>query len=227
MFLLPKSTPQQTIVPSKFLVYSTFEKVVGLVKLPLDGNPTKTMALIAHPGPISCIASSFDGKYIITAGGGDRSVNLWQVNPASLNEQVQTSGIDPYMSLIEGGRNGEFYQDILDYFYYGQLRSQGINTTEARKTTGFVPVEEVINLMRALGYYPTEQEILDMKNEIKFSHLNQSGKYKDMVDLEEFMRCKQQSQQSLHLPVPSSILLFEFLSARCSARDRQFLHFYI
>lgn len=33
----------------KYLVYSTSKKVIGLIKLPLDGNPNKTMGLIAHP----------------------------------------------------------------------------------------------------------------------------------------------------------------------------------
>ena len=37
----------------KFLAYSTFEKVIGLIKLPLDGNPTKTMGLIAHPNKVA------------------------------------------------------------------------------------------------------------------------------------------------------------------------------
>ena len=33
----------------KYLIYSTQEKVIGLIKMPLDGNPNKTMGLIAHP----------------------------------------------------------------------------------------------------------------------------------------------------------------------------------
>lgn len=84
LFVLPKRAGTR-IVPSQFLVYSTYKKVVGLIKLPLDGNPNKAMALIAHPNEISCIACSFDGKYLITAGGKDRSVNLWWAPPPSLS----------------------------------------------------------------------------------------------------------------------------------------------
>jgi len=189
IFILPQRQGEQ-IVPSQYLVYGTFEKVVGLVKLPLDGHPNKSMALIAHPGEISCVCSSFDGKYLITAGGSDRSVKLWAVNTNAVEASVQLGGqgIDPYMSLIEGGRGGAFYQDMLDYFYYAQLCSQGINTTVRRKITGFIPVHQVIHLMRALGYYPTQQEVMDIENEIHFSHQTHLGSYKDKVDLEEFIK---------------------------------------
>ena len=50
--MLPKREGKK-IVPSSFLVYSTWEKVVGLMKMPLDGNPNNAMALIAHPGHVS------------------------------------------------------------------------------------------------------------------------------------------------------------------------------
>lgn len=189
VFVLPERRGS-VIGPSQYLAYGTFSKVVGLVKLPLDGNPIKSMALIAHPGELSCVVSSFDGKYILTAGGSDRSVKLWAVNTHALEASIQLGGkgIDPYMSLIEGGRSGEFYQDMLDYFYYAQLCSQGINTTAARKITGFVPVSQVIHLMRALGYYPTQQEIMDISNEIIFSHQTHLASYRDKVDLEEFIK---------------------------------------
>ena len=39
------------------LVYATAERVVGIVKLPLDGNPHKAMGLIAHPGEVRAPAA--------------------------------------------------------------------------------------------------------------------------------------------------------------------------
>jgi hypothetical protein len=93
--------------------------------------------------------------------------------------------------------------------------SQGLNTTAPREITGLIPVDEVVNLMRALGYYPTQQvrsliasvcrsvlgiiflllsaccvqQVEDIRTEIRFRHLHQSSKIKDLVDLEEFLRC--------------------------------------
>ena len=55
--------------PSPYIVYSTAEKVVGIVKIPLDGNPNKAMGLIAHPTAISSVTVSSDGRYCMSAGG--------------------------------------------------------------------------------------------------------------------------------------------------------------
>lgn len=48
-------------------------------------------------------------------------------------------------------------QELVEYFFYTLLRTQGEETTEERSTASAVPVAEVPNIMRALGYYPTEQ----------------------------------------------------------------------
>lgn len=45
----------------------------------------------------------------------------------------------------------------MDYFFYALLRTQGEDTTNERSTANAVPVAEVPNIMRALGYYPTEK----------------------------------------------------------------------
>ena len=66
--------------PSPYIIYSTAEKVVGMIKLPLDGNPSKAMGLIAHPTAISSVAVSGDGRFVVTAGGRDKCVNIWQVD---------------------------------------------------------------------------------------------------------------------------------------------------
>ena len=51
------------------------------------------------------------------------------------------------------------FAELENYFYYAQLRSQGINTTEERVVSQVVPLKQVPFIMRALGFYPTEQEV--------------------------------------------------------------------
>jgi WD40 repeat protein len=54
--------------------------------LPLDGNPNKTMGLIAHPDKIVDISSTSDGKLFFTSGGDDFSINIWNVDFLALEE---------------------------------------------------------------------------------------------------------------------------------------------
>jgi len=42
--------------------------------------------------------------------------------------------------------------------------------------------------MRAMGYYPSEQEIEDMLNEIKYEEYVSSGKYQEDIDLGSFIK---------------------------------------
>ena len=42
--------------------------------------------------------------------------------------------------------------------------------------------------MRAMGYYPTEQEVQNMKDEVKFMFYSDNGITKDSVDMDTFIR---------------------------------------
>ena len=92
----------------KYLLYSTEKKVIGLIKIPLDGNPNKTMGLIAHPEEVADVCCSLDGKYVFTCGGADLSVNMWEVDVTPIEQAIAMGGegIEPFINLIEGGRDG-------------------------------------------------------------------------------------------------------------------------
>ena len=51
-----------------------------------------------------------------------------------------------------------------DFFYYSQIRSKDEDTTKTRKLDGTVPLDELAFLMRAMGYYPSNMEIMNMKD---------------------------------------------------------------
>jgi WD40 repeat protein/Ca2+-binding EF-hand superfamily protein len=169
---------------NRYMAYTTVDKV-GLLILPLDGNPHKSMSLIAHPSQVYNIASSYDGKHVFTAGGPDTSVLMWQVNIQAL-EAIAALGGDgllPFYGLLEGGKDGELFSELEDYFYYSQMRSQGVDSMEKREVLITIPLSEIPFVMRALGYYPSEQEVEDMTNEVKFSQYVDTGLTIDKIDL--------------------------------------------
>ena len=96
--------------------------------------------------------------------------------------------MDPFINLIAGGREGQNYQDMKDFFYYSMIRSKKEDTTKTRKLDNTVPLEELPNLMRAMGYYPTEQEVKNMNDEVKFSNFTDDGENTQSVNLDTFIK---------------------------------------
>jgi Ca2+-binding EF-hand superfamily protein len=68
------------------------------------------------------------------------------------------------------------------------IRSKKENTTKTRKLERRVPVDQLPNLMRAMGYYPTQQEIVNMMNEVRFSSYTTMGEPNLWVDLPTFIK---------------------------------------
>ncbi|OMJ77112.1 hypothetical protein SteCoe_23386 [Stentor coeruleus] len=190
--LIAKYTDARTAIdaPDYYLVYATEEKVIGLIKLPVDGNPNKHVGLIGHPGSITDIAVSGDHKFLFTAGGDDLCVNMWFIDHQAIERQIALGGQgeEPFENMIEGGKFGKPYKDMKDFFYYSQIRSKKENTTKARKLEGSVPLGEIGFLMRAMGYYPSQQEIDNMINEVKYSKFTDTGKVVNHLDMDTLLR---------------------------------------
>jgi len=75
-----------------------------------------------------------------------------------------------------------------DFFYYSIIRSKKENTTKTRKLEDKqVPVDELPYLMRAMGYYPTEQEVKNIIDEVKYSQFTQMAVTTTHVSLDRFI----------------------------------------
>lgn len=48
---------------------------------------------------------------------------MWDISIDVLERsQDENEGIQPFISLIEGGEEGEFWKEIEEYFHYAQIR---------------------------------------------------------------------------------------------------------
>jgi cilia- and flagella-associated protein 251 len=165
--------------------YSTAERIVGLGCLPLTGDPTKVMGLVAHPSHISSICVSHDGRFLFTAGGHDLTASMFAIDYSVFASSGGSGSLAAFLDLLEGGSGGELHNDIIDYFYLCQLRTQGETVMEDRAISGRIPVEEIASLVRAIGFYPTEEEIENMVNEVRYKHFMSTGIPQDDLSLEE------------------------------------------
>ncbi|XJO78238.1 hypothetical protein BDV3_002714 [Batrachochytrium dendrobatidis] len=186
------------LIPSdsetKYLAFSTSNQVIGITVFPLDGNPSTTMGVISHPGEVSNIVCSHDGVSIITAGGTDGIVNCWNINTAVLEAQASifAGSLEPYLNMLDPSGLGEkspIYREFEDYFYYAQLQSQKGDAAGNRIISDQVSLTQVPSIVQAMGYYPSNQEIDDMINEVKYSRFSQGeGKEVESITFPELIK---------------------------------------
>ncbi|KAG1654648.1 hypothetical protein FOA52_010276 [Chlamydomonas sp. UWO 241] len=149
-----------------FLAYATKERVVGLLAWPMDGDPSKTMGLIAHPGAVSAMAVSYDGRKLLTAGD-DGTLCMWDVRAGEMSRAAAAvpTETERWRRAIH---NPGLVDEMMEYFLYAQIKAQGEGSMAPRSMPGRVPVSMLPDLMRAAGYYPSEAEVAAMTAHVSF-----------------------------------------------------------
>ncbi|XP_018655297.1 putative wd-repeat protein [Schistosoma mansoni] len=183
----------QTNNSSYFMVCLSKERL-GLIMLPFDGDPLKYTNIIAHPsngrgvGQAQGLAIDRKGLYAFTAGGPDTCVHMWTLNPRILEITVNIAGC--MKRRFYDFLSPDFLEEMKDYFYYSMIRTQGIRCMDERKTSFTIPITGIPFVMRAIGFYPTEAEVENMINEIKYSKFCETGEYTTEIDLDTFIQCE-------------------------------------
>ena len=127
---------------------------------------------------------SSDGRHLFSAGEGGE-VHQWTVHRDLLraNHAAGGAGLAPFLELLEGGEQGALYRDMEQFFYYAQLRDQGLRSKTKRRASDTIPLFLMPDVLRGLSFYPTEQEVDDLVNEVKFSRYAETGELVSGVDL--------------------------------------------
>ena len=184
------------VIPGKdktkrLIAFATREKVLGLMFLPIDGNPFRYMGVIAHPGIIKDVKPATNASYIFTTGGDDYTINIWRYNINPLIDAVENGGdgIKPFLNLLEGGIGGKKYKEMVDYFYYAQIKSKDENTTKHRVLDQTVAINYIHGLLSSLGYYPSIEEINNIQREVRhMKHLENAKEKSDDITFETFVK---------------------------------------
>lgn len=142
---------------------------LGLYLLPIDGNPFRSIGVVASPYTLEKICLSHDHTHTITFGIGDQSLSVWKMYefPVTSHFISGGSGLEPYCSLLPGGKNGYLFQELLDMFYYIQILASGLNSIEERCVNEFIHITEIVDFMRSVGFFPTDFQTKNMLREME------------------------------------------------------------
>ncbi|XP_018056834.1 PREDICTED: WD repeat-containing protein 66-like [Atta colombica] len=177
------------VVDNGYVVFAT-DKEIGLQLMPFDGNPYKIVSTMGHSQKIIGISVNHNKKILFTAGYNDPCVLMWKIKLKSVDIMARLGGkgLSPFYCLIKGGKKGWLANEMKDLFYYAQILHQGENTTAARIISDTVVVEQIPNLMRAIGYFPTNKEIENIMTEVYYKRYVETDKLLQEITFEEFVR---------------------------------------
>ncbi|KAL0214368.1 hypothetical protein P9112_006552 [Eukaryota sp. TZLM1-RC] len=139
------TSPVSQITPVKgfpeFLVFSTFDRIVGVLHLPLDGNPARVLGVLAHADSVldvatievknrSFVCSVGGPAELVTSSGQkqrevhDGSLCVWNFDPLPLKQQLVNSGqgIKPFLDALNCDES--FIEFLHDVFTFSCIQSK-------------------------------------------------------------------------------------------------------
>ncbi|XP_023218434.1 cilia- and flagella-associated protein 251-like [Centruroides sculpturatus] len=133
---------------------------VCLSVLPVDGNPYKHISVLAHPDGIVDFDCSFDGKYVFTIGDNGTSIFMWHLNYGLIHRLTKLEqSMTPFYDMFPGGITGSLLKEFKDLFVYLLIRNQSKDQTENLELSYKIPISDVPDLLRGIGYFPAEYEV--------------------------------------------------------------------
>ncbi|XP_015177517.1 PREDICTED: WD repeat-containing protein 66-like [Polistes dominula] len=174
---------------SIYMVFST-DKEIGLQSLPLDGNPYTSLGLTGHPCKITGFTVDCKNNIAFTMGYKDSCVLMWKIKFRSINimKRLGGEGLSPFYNFIKGGKNGWLFNEMRDLFYYAQILQQGENTMETRKISDVISIKQIPNLMRAVGYFPSNKELENIMCEVAYRNYAETGQLLEEINFEDFVK---------------------------------------
>ncbi|XP_022820002.1 cilia- and flagella-associated protein 251-like [Spodoptera litura] len=172
---------------NQYLLFGCRE-VIGMQKMPLDGNPWKHVGLLGHPVKVLEMCFREDLEILFTIGARDTTYTQWIAHFKSVETTTKRGGpnLDPYYCLVENGRPGWLFQEIRDLFYYIQILCQGTFSPARRRVKDYIPIDSLPDLMRALGFFPSEYEVENLLIEARYKVYLHTPVTE--IDFEEFVK---------------------------------------
>ncbi|XP_053673780.1 cilia- and flagella-associated protein 251-like [Anopheles nili] len=133
---------------------------IYLHQLPIDGNPFKYLAVRGHPKRLKGLHVGWTVRSAFTFGEGDHAVSMWKINTSPLLENLKHAGngLDPFCTLLPGGKKGCYVREILSLFFYNQISPKNSDGDAELTLRDAMDTRDVPNYMRSIGFHMSEYE---------------------------------------------------------------------
>uniref|UniRef100_A0A182P0D7 Cilia- and flagella-associated protein 251 n=1 Tax=Anopheles epiroticus TaxID=199890 RepID=A0A182P0D7_9DIPT len=139
--------------------------------LPIDGNPFKYLALRGHPKRLKDLQVCWTVRSAFTFGEGDHAVSMWKINTSPLLDNLKHAGtgLDPFCTLLPGGKRGCYVREILSLFFYNQISPKNSDGDAELTLRDAMSVQDVPNYMRSIGFHMSEYEEQNLCKEMELT----------------------------------------------------------
>uniref|UniRef100_A0A182QAM8 WD repeat-containing protein on Y chromosome n=1 Tax=Anopheles farauti TaxID=69004 RepID=A0A182QAM8_9DIPT len=142
---------------------------IYLHHLPIDGNPFKYLAVRGHPKRLKTLQIAWTVRSAFTFGDGDHAVSMWKINTSPLLDNLKHAGagLDPFCTLLPGGKRGCYVREILSLFFYNQISPKNSDGDAELTLRDAMDIRDVPNYLRSIGFHMTEYEERNLCKEME------------------------------------------------------------
>ncbi|EAL39736.2 AGAP007799-PA [Anopheles gambiae str. PEST] len=139
--------------------------------LPIDGNPFKYLAVRGHPKRLKALQVAWTVRCAFTFGEGDHAVSMWKINTSPLYDNLKHAGtgLDPFCTLLPGGKRGCYVREILSLFFYNQISPKNSDGDAELTLRDAMNVQDVPNYLRSIGFHMSEYEEQNLCKEMELT----------------------------------------------------------
>ncbi|XXQ31697.1 Cilia- and flagella-associated protein 251 [Plasmodiophora brassicae] len=171
-----RPSPVTLIASGPVWAYHAQGHFLGLLDDPIDLH--RHTAICGHSSAIAAVAASPDGRLLLSADGLHHNVNVWNVNLARFRDTLARTTTRALYTPEEAG----ILRDFFSHCMIGEQQPGQYGGDQA--TIGQVlSARHCVRVFRALGYYPSEDEIGHIKRELCWArNADQEVLSKDISD---------------------------------------------
>ena len=144
---------------------------VGVLALPLLGQPDSAMAVLAHPASASArFSPAFDGSQLLSFSPLDTAIKLWSLTPAAFPTSSPSAPLSDLLSALDDDESGSLAARVEQYAMLCEIEDaeRVSGGRQERRVYGDIAFNHIGRLCRALGCYVSQREEQQMIDELQW-----------------------------------------------------------